>query len=108
MYGSGESVEHGTPPLINVSGGQGQSRDDKEDDDSTIELDRPGEEKKNRCEANIVAKSGVPDSVSESDVENSSLVRLCVMEVDDSGVRSYKVLKFFTKEEDDEAPQLWG
>ena len=59
-----------TPPLINVSdSGVGDS--DDSGIDSTMELVRPGDEKKKRCEAYTVAKSagGGVVSSSESDEE---------------------------------------
>lgn len=51
----GVSVLHSASGLVSV--------------DSTMELERPGEEKKKRWEANTVAKSG-GDSASESESED--------------------------------------
>lgn len=43
------------------------------DDDSMMELERPGEEKKKRCEDKAVAKSGMAVPSSDSEKEISSL-----------------------------------
>lgn len=48
--------------------------------DSMMELERPGEAKKNRCEAKTVAKSGSdPESGSDSErVESEECVRVII------------------------------
>ena len=63
-----------TPPS---SGGVSviNSASDLVSGDSMMELERPGEEKKKRWEANMVAKSG-GDSASESESEDRKLVSI--------------------------------
>lgn len=64
------------PDTASFSGWLSEVDDDvdaREEEESMIELERPGEEKKKRREANTVVKSGISlDSVLESDGEWSS------------------------------------
>lgn len=79
MYGSGENVCIAIPPPSNASASGGfpgedddkgidddEYKEEEEEEDSMMELERPGEEKKKRWEANTVAKSGVPVTISDS------------------------------------------
>lgn len=68
VNGSGEYVGTATPPLISGS---------DSGKESMMEFDRPGEEKKKRCEATTEAKSGGESALekeSSEEVKKSSAV----------------------------------
>lgn len=86
--GSGEFVEMAMLLPMTLLGSGGSPGDDKdvdasdddndsaEEEESMMELERPGEEKKKRCDAKMVAKSGVEaSSESDSDEERRSSVK---------------------------------